>query len=155
VEHAGLTARAGGTDRRVLRGGVSLWARRLAPFALIAAVAAFLLFVRVRWPCPLLLLTGLPCPTCGLTRATRLALLHLDFAGATRMHPLWFVIDPIVGGLFLAEAMGFARTGAVGATRPLFASRAFCGLLVAVGIVTLAVWGLRFAGYFGGPVGSL
>jgi hypothetical protein len=37
--------------------------------------------------CPFKVLTGLPCPGCGLTRAT-VALLHGDFATSFHFHPL-------------------------------------------------------------------
>lgn len=43
--------------------------------------------------CPMVMVTGLPCPGCGLTRAGS-ALLRLDFAGAYRIHPF---IYPIAG----------------------------------------------------------
>ena len=36
--------------------------------------------------CPLVWITGFPCPACGLTRAG-IRLLHLDFKGAWKMHP--------------------------------------------------------------------
>lgn len=42
--------------------------------------------------CPMVVITGYPCPGCGLTRAG-FGLLRLDFAGAFRMHPM---IYPIV-----------------------------------------------------------
>ena len=47
--------------------------------------------------CPFRHLTGLPCPLCGMTRAS-FRLLRGDLAGALRMHPcapLWFAM---VGG---------------------------------------------------------
>ena len=43
--------------------------------------------------CPMVIVTGLPCPGCGLTRAG-FALLRLDLAGAYRIHPF---IYPIAG----------------------------------------------------------
>ena len=43
--------------------------------------------------CPMVMMTGLPCPGCGLTRAG-FALLRLDLAGAYRIHPF---IYPIAG----------------------------------------------------------
>lgn len=41
--------------------------------------------------CPMVWLTGFPCPACGLTRAG-MALLHLDFKGAWEMHPFIYVV---------------------------------------------------------------
>ena len=43
--------------------------------------------------CPMVMVTGLPCPGCGLTKAG-FALLRLDLAGAYRIHPF---IYPIAG----------------------------------------------------------
>lgn len=40
--------------------------------------------------CPMLIVTGLPCPACGLTRAGIL-FLQGDFAGAFSMHPFIYV----------------------------------------------------------------
>jgi hypothetical protein len=74
---------------------------------------------------------GIPCPTCGLTRAVRLAL-HGDLVGATRMHPLWFVLVP-----FVAYALR-RNPGRI-------ASAAVLALLV-------TVWIARFCGAWGGPV---
>lgn len=37
---------------------------------------------------------GIPCPTCGLSRATE-RLLHGDFAGAWQMHPFVFLLVPL------------------------------------------------------------
>lgn len=41
--------------------------------------------------CPLHRLTGLPCPTCGITRAT-IALLKFNIRVAFSMNPLWVVV---------------------------------------------------------------
>ena len=49
--------------------------------------------------CPLYEITGIPCPTCGMTRAWR-SFIFLDFATAFSMHPL-FWIPP----LFLLKKM--------------------------------------------------
>lgn len=52
--------------------------------------------------CPMVMITGLPCPGCGLTRAL-FCLLRLDFSGAFRMHPF---IYPIA---FYAGIFGWNR----------------------------------------------
>ena len=49
--------------------------------------------------CPIKFLTGISCMGCGMTRAY-LSLLHLDFAGAFRYHPL-FSIPVIATVIFL------------------------------------------------------
>ena len=43
--------------------------------------------------CPIKFLTGISCAGCGMTRAWA-AVMQLDFAGATRLHPLWWAIPP-------------------------------------------------------------
>ena len=58
-----------------------------AKWAILSVFAYFVLlrkfFITI---CPAVLITGLPCPGCGMTRAL-IRLLHLDFAGAWQMHP--------------------------------------------------------------------
>lgn len=60
-----------------------------------AVLLVFAYFVLLRklfvTTCPAVLITGLPCPGCGMTRAL-LRLLHFDFAGAWRIHPFVYVI---------------------------------------------------------------
>ncbi len=62
-----------------------LWGSALGASALIATS-----WLRSDFPtplCPLHALTGIPCPTCGMTRAST-ALLHGDLAGALKWNPL-------------------------------------------------------------------
>lgn len=68
-------------------------------WAIIAVIAYFVLSQKF-WDsvCPMVYITGFPCPSCGLTRAG-LAVLHLDFAKAWNMHPF---IYPI--GFWIAAA---------------------------------------------------
>lgn len=68
-----------------------LWNIRVA--ILIFAVY-FLVGSRVLYSlCPMVVVTGLPCPGCGLTRAA-FRILHGDFVGAWKMHP--FIYGVIV-----------------------------------------------------------
>jgi hypothetical protein len=128
-----------------VRAGRSL--RDLAPAIFLFALAA-LVVAGLPWRCPMLALTGLPCPTCGLTRATRLAL-RGDLAGATRMHPLWFVVVPACTTIGVAELVGFWRHGLWGlALEHRWTKRVGVALAVAL----LAVWLARFEGALGGPV---
>ncbi len=61
-----------------------------ARWAIIIIIAYFVFLSRFVYTlCPLALLTGFPCPACGLTRAG-FCLLHLDFAGAWAVHPFIF-----------------------------------------------------------------
>jgi hypothetical protein len=52
--------------------------------------------------CPFKIITGLPCPTCGLTRAV-MAMTRLDFAAAFAFNPLGFAAA-IGIGLYLLYA---------------------------------------------------
>jgi hypothetical protein len=102
--------------------------------------------------CPSALFFGVPCPGCGLTRAT-VAMLRGDFAAALHLHPLSPVLVPLFGGAVALVLFDYVR----GPERPRAvpawwtsrtATIAFSGLLA----VLLGVWLARFAGYFGGPV---
>jgi len=124
--------------------------RRSARAALAAAIAfvAVLAILAVGWRCPVLLVAGVPCPTCGMTRAVRLAL-HGDLAGATRLHPLMWIAVPVVTLFLGVEIVGYARTGAWGASRRMRFSNA---LMIGTAALLFALWIARFAGMFGGPV---
>ena len=63
----------------------ALWG--LAALSLLAAGALASAFPAALPACPFKTLTGLPCATCGTTRAA-LALAHLDLAAAFRWNPL-------------------------------------------------------------------
>lgn len=115
---------------------------------LYAAAALLVVASPFKWPCPILAIFGVPCPTCGMTRATRLAL-HGEIAQATAMHPLVWIVVPFVGGMFALETVGYLRTGAWGATARV---RWLQRLLVAVAALVFVVWIARFFGAFGGPV---
>jgi uncharacterized protein DUF2752 len=127
------------------RAGRWRWAQR----ALLALAGIVALWV---WRCPIAMLTGLPCPGCGLTRAA-LALVTGDLAGALALHPLSPALIPF--GAWLA-----GRELACGTGRPEprgTRSRRGGGRLASVlagGLVglLLLVWLARFCGAFGGPV---
>lgn len=64
-----------------------------------------------RVPCVLKSLAGIPCPTCGLTRAAA-ALARGDFAGALRLQPLGTaaaLAALLFGGLWGAAALAGVR----------------------------------------------
>lgn len=113
----------------------------LAPFGLI--LVAYPLEVPL---CPSRNLFGIPCPGCGLTRAT-VAMVTLDFEGMLAMHPLAPVLTPLVAWAIARAALGAAgllpTTGGVLARVPRWA---WTGLVVAL----LGVWGLRLGGLLGG-----
>jgi hypothetical protein len=98
--------------------------------------------------CPIQLAVGIPCPTCGITRATRLAL-HGDFAGATHMHPLVWIAVPVVVLFVTVELVGYARNRTWGSSRRM---RGGDALMLGTASMLFALWLARFAGFFGGPV---
>jgi hypothetical protein len=102
--------------------------------------------------CPMAGMLGIPCPGCGLTRAT-LALVQGDVAAAYHLHPLVFVLAPVYFGALGIAAWEFVA-GATLNSKPLFdvTSRRFAIAAVALLVLVLGVWGARFLGFFGGPV---
>jgi hypothetical protein len=114
----------------------------------ILGVLAFAAAPWIPSACPMRLVLHVPCPSCGLTRAAR-SLLHGDIAGATHLHPLWWVVFPYLGALAALEAWTYVTTGEKGkwTRRPLVQKLGF-GILGAL----VVVWGARELGAFGGPV---
>jgi hypothetical protein len=135
--------------------------RRLL-WVLVAAVPIAAAFA-VNMPlCPMAGILGVPCPGCGLTRAS-LALVHGDFARAFHFHPLVFWVLPVylflVGGLLFGFVRGTPPLpgGRASAARRDFSTWLLFGrltsALAAITIVLLVgVWIARFCGLFGGPV---
>lgn len=82
---------------KALSGGHEVKRLLLLHGAVLLGIGLYLL-LSVR--CPLLRLTGVPCPLCGMTRA-HLAALHLDFAAAFWYHPLFFLAVP--GALYVSH----------------------------------------------------
>jgi hypothetical protein len=132
--------------------------KRLGVVALLISPLA--LGIAAKLPlCPSAAVLGIPCPGCGLTRAT-LALLHGDLAAALRFHPLVFVLAPIYLGLLATVAIGYVRGAPVWATvgaapgqpRGLLFSKTVTRLVWVLVVLVFAVWILRFFGWFGGPV---
>ena len=98
--------------------------------------------------CPLALVAHQPCPACGLTRAS-LAVLSLDFQRAAALHPLVFVVLPVLGAWVLTEAHGYVKTGRASPSPR--AARVFASAFAALFALLVLVWVLRFFGWFGGP----
>jgi hypothetical protein len=124
-------------------------ARRAGVPLLLAAMAVLLLTVPgLPSLCPLRVLLHVPCPSCGLTRAARLAL-GGHFAAASRMHPLWFVVLPFVGGVGGLECACYLRDGLWGQVLGgRWVKAAAWGIVIAL----VGLWVARELGAFGGPV---
>ena len=59
-------------------------------------ILAFILLLAIlvlskAYRCPFRMITGIPCPCCGITRAI-IASIHGDFAKSFYYHPLWWLI---------------------------------------------------------------
>jgi hypothetical protein len=102
--------------------------------------------------CPTAFFWGIPCPGCGLTRAT-LALLHGELRAAVGFHPLAPLLVPLLAFVFGKGLVDYAR-GTPPATpeRAWWARRGAVWLASALLGLLIAVWLARFAGYLGGPV---
>lgn len=121
--------------------------RWIVPAILLCAIGLVVLSP-LRWPCPMATLAHVPCPTCGMTRATRLAL-HGDFAGATLMHPLVWLVVPLLAAALAVEVVGYVRTGEWGAAGNV---RGATLAMIATSVLLFVVWIARFFGALGGPV---
>jgi hypothetical protein len=105
--------------------------------AVIASLLALLPFPT----CLVRLALGVPCPACGLTRAT-IAAARLDFGAALRWHPLSL---PLLAAAGVTVAAAFTAGDAAW-------RRLVTVVTGAAGVALVIVWALRFAGLFGGPV---
>lgn len=110
------------------------------PLSILLAMAA------VEFPlCPTRLFVGVPCPGCGLTRAT-LAMLQLDFAAVWRFHPMAPVMTPIVAwflGKPILEELGWIPRHRVFVKVP----NAVWGVLL---VLFLGLYVARLGGLLGG-----
>lgn len=84
-------------DHSVKKAFGLLWNDIKGAWAGLAAVAAYLAMSRFLFHtvCPMVMLTGFPCPACGLTRAFR-ALIQGNFAEALVIHPFIYPIAVIL-----------------------------------------------------------
>jgi hypothetical protein len=100
-----LTARAGAPPLGAIFGAIGL----------VAGAAVWLLHLD-RFPMTLCLfkgLTGLPCPTCGSTRALG-HLVALDFGGALRMNPFTTLAAVVIAAWAAADLALLPRRQALG-----------------------------------------
>ncbi len=129
----------------------------------VLVFAAFALLIAVQAPiCPSAGFFGVPCPGCGLTRAT-LAWLSGDATRAFHLHPLVFVIAPVYVSLIASAVWAYVRMPAPEKSaleppdshrerrrRKHSAALSFLGGALIVAL--LGVWVARFFGAWGGPV---
>lgn len=97
--------------------------------------------------CPTKHLFGVPCPGCGLTRAT-VALASLDLTTSLAMHPLALVVTPLMAWVLLRILLVGVGVLAADSPDPLtrVPSWAWATLLA----VLLGVWIARLFGGLGG-----
>jgi len=130
------TARRGGADLRALIG---------------LGIAALLIGeVGGVTTCPWAGLLGVPCPGCGLTRATW-AILSGHAADAIALHPFVLVAAPALGVTLLFLALRHTVSEASWLASPRLARFGERGA-VAIALAMVALWVARFLGACGGPV---
>ena len=128
----------------------SRWQRWAIAAALMAPLVVAILN---EFPiCPTAGLFGLPCPGCGLTRAT-LLFLQGEFARALAFHPLVIPLAPMYFGAL--GYLGFDLIRGPNGHTPTgtwLTHRWVSVFGVVVLAATMTLWVARFFGYFGGPV---
>lgn len=107
--------------------------RALVPIAVIAGLLGLLPFTT----CLVKIVFGMPCPGCGMTRAS-LRLLHGDVTGSLRFHP---VALPAAVGLVVAVVLAVALP----AEHPAWARFVRLSMGLLAGGLAVA-WAMRFVG---------
>ncbi|MDR2736552.1 MAG: DUF2752 domain-containing protein [Gracilibacteraceae bacterium] len=115
---------------------------------LATAVAAAVLFT-LKFGCPFLAVSGIPCPGCGMTRAF-LAFFRLDFAQAFLYHPMFpvFLVLPMALMIYLAwrirkhhrQELPFRWDDLKGASGDFFMTRTFLAFFCVGFAAYLAVY---------------
>lgn len=125
------------------------WPKRILIVALVVSPLVLALLVDMPM-CPTAAMFGIPCPGCGLTRAT-LALLHGEIRSALRFHPLVFLAAPMYFGVIGSLAFGYVR-GGVEKLPTARLSKIISAFAIVTFVLLMLVWAARFFGAFGGPV---
>jgi len=120
---------------------LGLWLSSLAVATPIAQLAGGVDAVLALSPlrCPLMLLAGMPCPTCGLGHA----LVHawtFDLSQAWAHHPLGALLLPLSGGLCALWMVGPGRVRGLGRALDMHVLRSPVALLV--GVLAYVTWGI-------------
>lgn len=117
--------------------GIQLFYRDIksARWAVMLVIAYFVFLKKVLHSlCPMVLITGFPCPGCGLTRAG-FQVLGLDLAGAWETHPFIFAV------IILAVVFGAERY--VCLSRRMRVSKWFA-IAVMIGMVIFYIWRMLY-----------
>lgn len=110
-----------------------------AKWAIILIIAYFVLLkILAGTRCPVVAVTGYPCPACGLTRAF-VRLLHLDFVGAFKMHAFIYIVIIYLLAFFWNRYVKGKKAG-----RKLYAF----AIIIVVGMIGYYIW--RMLRYFPG-----
>lgn len=112
------------------------------PLAIVVVLVSFGVPI-----CPTKNFLGIPCPGCGMTRATE-AMLTGDLMGVLRYHPLAPIVTPIVVYSAIRTLLVSAGGISVRAKDPLSRIPKWFWTLLLVSV--LGLWIARFAGAFGG-----
>lgn len=121
------------------------WKRMAAAFL---PLVAFGLLILLDVPaCPMRVAFGVPCPGCGLTRAT-LAMMHLDFWAMLRFHPLAPLLTPMY--LYAVLRTSLTHSGLVSKERKDIFTTAPKWVWPAALVTILGVWLIRMVGLLGG-----
>lgn len=121
----------------------------LTTSAWIAAPVALLMWLGVP-VCGFAAVFHVPCPGCGLTRAS-LRLLAGDLSGCLSFHPLAPIIVPSMIAFFGINTFVYIRTGRWGWVEQR-GGKTLGYSAVALFVVLIGIWIARFFGAFGGPV---
>lgn len=142
----GVEAPIATTEEPVWRGRVK------RALIVTAAVSPFVVALGLRLPvCPSATFLGVPCPGCGLTRAT-LTAFDGRLMDAFQLHPLFFFVTPLYVGFIVTAAWTYVR-GPDPSRRPNPHLGKIIGAIMGLALVLmLAVWVARFFGWLGGPV---
>lgn len=132
----------------VLAASKPSWRRAVVVGAILAPIG---LAIATGFPlCPSAAVLGVPCPGCGLTRAT-LALLNGHFAEAFALHPLVLPLAPLYFGAIGAVIVDYVRGPRPRGSSTWLTQRWVTLSALALLAATLLLWGVRFLGFFGGP----
>ncbi len=91
-----------------------------------------------------------PCPGCGMTRAVDLLLVG-QWRASLHMHPL-AVPTLLAGGAFALSTVWTTWLLGLPLVHKSRLGRVALAALALVYVASFVLWGLRFAGWFGGPV---